>query len=133
MDRETVARQLRAPPAGSNAALAPLGSGADPGSPDFVESSPEPVAAAAPVPASSRIGRPSDYAPFRAVIVAGWERDLSARRIYQDLVTGHGFAGSYYSVRQLGRRAELPVRRMECEPGDEAQVDFGRGAPVTGP
>ena len=65
------------------------------------------------------------------MIVAAWERDLSAQRIYQDLVGEHGFTGSYYSVRRfirrLGRRAELPVRRMECEAGDECQVDFGRG------
>jgi len=28
---------------------------------------------------------------------------------------------------------ELPFRRLECEPGDEAQVDFGTGAPVIAP
>jgi hypothetical protein len=27
----------------------------------------------------------------------------------------------------------LPVRRLECEPGEEAQVDFGTGAPLIGP
>src|SRR5262249_48794934 len=62
------------------------------------------------------------------------DRDLSSQRIYQDLVSEHGFAGSYYSVRRfvgrLGPRSELPVRRMECAPADEVQVDFGRGAPV---
>jgi transposase len=149
VDRETVGRHLRAPPAdpnaaiaplgsaseapGSTAAIAPLGSGAEPGGPDPVEPSSEPAVS----PAPPRIGRPSACAPFRAVIVAAWERDLSARRIFQDLVAEHGFAGSYYSVRrfvrQLGRRADLPVRRMECGPGDECQVDFGRGAPVVGP
>ena len=76
-------------------------------------------------------------APYRPVIVAAWERDLSAQRIYQDLVGEHGFTGSYCSVRRfirrLGRRAELPFRRMECEPGDEAQVDFGRGMPIVLP
>ena len=62
---------------------------------------------------------------------------LSAQRIYQDLVTEHGFTGSYYSVRRFVRRLEptreLPFRRLECEPGDEAQVDFGTGAPIVGP
>jgi hypothetical protein len=29
---------------------------------------------------------------------------------------------------RLGRKQELPFRRMECGPGEEAQVDFGRGA-----
>ena len=31
------------------------------------------------------------------------------------------------------RRTDLPFRRIECEPGDEAQIDFGSGAPVVGP
>lgn len=60
-----------------------------------------------------------------------------AQRIYQDLVTDHGFVGSYYSVRRFVRRLEksqeLPFRRIECEPGEEAQIDFGSGAPVVGP
>ena len=46
----------------------------------------------------------------------------------------HSFGGSYYTVRRFVRRLEpvqeLPFRRLECEPGDEAQVDFGTGAPV---
>src|SRR4029079_5707380 len=88
---------------GSTAAIAPLGSGAEPGGPDPVEPSSEPAVS----PAPPRSGRRSACAPFRAVIVAAWERDLSARRIFQDLVAEHGFAGSYYSVRrfvrQLGR------------------------------
>ncbi len=33
-------------------------------------------------------------------------------------------------VRKLGQRSARPFRRMECEPGAEAQVDFGKGAPV---
>ncbi len=33
-------------------------------------------------------------------------------------------------VRRLGHARELPFRRLECEPGEEAQVDFGSGAPV---
>jgi len=49
-------------------------------------------------------------------------------------VSEHGFAASYSSVRRflqhLGRTSPLPFRRMECTPGEEAQVDFGRGAPV---
>ena len=59
------------------------------------------------------------------------------QRIYQDLTTEHNFTGSYYSVRRFVHRLEpkreLPFRRLECEPGDEAQVDFGTGAPVVGP
>lgn len=62
---------------------------------------------------------------------------LSARRIYQDLVAEHGATVSYDSVRRflkrIGWTRPLPFRRMECEPGQEAQVDFGTGAPVIGP
>jgi hypothetical protein len=141
VDRETVTRHLRGAAEASNATIAPSGSesveaesnatNAPPGS-----SGPEGGADAASAPLGDA-GRSSECEPFRAVIVAAWERDLSAQRIYQDLVGEHGFVGSYYSVRRfvrrLGRRAELPVRRMECEAGDEVQVDFGRGAPIIMP
>jgi transposase len=36
-------------------------------------------------------------------------------------------------VQRLGRTRSLPFRRMECGPGEEAQVDFGTGAPVVTP
>jgi transposase len=79
----------------------------------------------------------SECEPLRELIVQKLKQGLSSQRIYQDLVSEHGFAGKYWSVRRFvnrlaGGRA-LPFRRMECEPGAEAQVDFGSGAPVTGP
>jgi transposase len=59
---------------------------------------------------------------------------LSAQRIYQDIVSDFGFSGSYQSVkryvRKLGSCAEEPFRRMECAPGEEAQVDFGSGGRI---
>lgn len=59
---------------------------------------------------------------------------LSATRIHQDLVTDHGFTGSYESVkrcvRNLVQQLELPYRRMECAAGEELQVDFGQGASI---
>ena len=62
------------------------------------------------------------------------EKGLSAQRIFQDLRADHGFTGGYDSVKRYVRRltAGQPERvyRMECEPGAEAQVDFGLGAPV---
>jgi transposase len=82
-------------------------------------------------------GRRSNCAPWRTVIQEKRELGLSAQRIYQDLVAEHGFCGSYYSVRRLVRRLEpvhaLPFRRLEREPGEEAQVDFGTGAPIIEP
>lgn len=78
----------------------------------------------------------SDCEPLRTVIESKLDQGLHARRIYQDLVEEHGFAGSYWSVmrfvRRLGRTRELPFRRMECEAGEEAQVDFGSGAMIVG-
>jgi len=57
---------------------------------------------------------------------------LSLRRIHQDLKSKHGFACSHHSVCRfavrLGQRTPLPHRRMECAPGEEAQIDFGAGA-----
>jgi hypothetical protein len=73
----------------------------------------------------------------REVILAKLELGLSARRIYQDLVREHGFRDSYQSVkrfvRKLGAVYPAPFRRMECEPGEECQVDFGKGAWVEMP
>lgn len=62
------------------------------------------------------------------------EQGLSARRIYQDAVNELGFQGAYQSVKRFCKRLrkKQPERfwRMECEPGEELQVDFGRGAPA---
>jgi transposase len=70
------------------------------------------------------------------LIIAKLEQGLSATVIWQDLVAEHGFSSKYHSVRRyvqkLNRASPLPFRRMECEPGAEAQIDFGQGAPVIG-
>jgi transposase len=88
---------------------------------------------------ASELGTPpreaSACSPHRDVILAKLDQGLSAVRIHQDLTTEFGQAApSYYSVRRYVRRIDgghaMPFRRMECEPGVEAQVDFGTGAPV---
>jgi transposase len=132
--RETVARYLQHDSPGPKPAIAPIGS-------EGAESTSKP--AIAPIgseasqdrsPRPSRIGRPSDCEPYREVVLGWLELGLTAQRMYQDLVRDHGFRGSYYSVRRfvshLQGKIERPVRRMECHPGDEVQVDFGRGAPL---
>jgi len=77
-------------------------------------------------------GRPSECEPFRSLIKDKLEDGLTAQRIFQDLTTEEGFSASYSSVKRFVRRLSavtpLPFRRMECEPGDEAQIDFGSGA-----
>lgn len=132
LDRETVGRHLgpakpAIPPPGSEAAadskpaIPPAGSAEEEGT-----SKP-----AIPAPGSVA-GRRSQCEVLRAVIVVAVEQGLSAQRIYQDLVTGHGFAGSYTAVKRFVRRlravTDLPFRRWESAPGEEAQIDFGQGA-----
>jgi transposase len=72
--------------------------------------------------------------PWRDIVLSKLDAGLTAQRIYQDLVAEHGFSGKYSSVRRFVRRLErkqpLPFRRLECGPGEEAQVDFGTGAPI---
>jgi transposase len=79
-------------------------------------------------------GRRSLCEPLRAVIVAALDLGLTARRIWQDLKADHNFTGDYQSVQRFVRglrsASPLPFRRMECEPGAEAQIDFGKGAPI---
>jgi transposase len=74
---------------------------------------------------------------YRNLIKEQAERGLSAQRIWQDLRDDYGFDGGYQSVqrfvRKLSNTRSLPFRRMECDPSEEAQVDFGTGAFVTQP
>ncbi len=124
---------------GSRPAISPIGSGVVL---DLVESSKpadHPAGGAPPTgcdvaESNHHPGRQSECERFRDVILEMLQRDLSAQRIYQDLVAEHGFKASYDSVkrfvRKLSSRRPLPMRRLECLPGEEAQVDFGTGAPV---
>lgn len=77
-------------------------------------------------------GPPSLCEAWKEQIEQALAGGLSIQRIYQDLVADQHFGGSYHSVRRfvlrLEKRLELPFRRMEVEPGAEAQVDFGQGA-----
>ena len=86
--------------------------------------------------AAASSGPASACEPLREVILAKLEQGLSGQRIWQDLVVDHNFDSSYDSVkrfvRRLGKATPLPFRRMECAPGEQAQVDFGRGAPIVG-
>jgi len=79
-------------------------------------------------------GATSQCQPFGKIIADKLDKGFTRQRIYQDLRDDHGFTGSYYSVRRfakkLGKDSPVPFRRMECKPGEQAQVDFGSGAPV---
>jgi len=161
IDRGTVARYLRSAPPDPNPAIVPTGSdgpnaatllplpasvlGTTPRSDnsDFTDG-----ANPAILPAGSggenqgsvvcfARGRPGQCESYRELIQAKLDQKLTAQRIWQDLIAEHGFRGGYDSVkryvRRLGQRVPLAFRRMECGPGEEAQVDFGSGAPVITP
>jgi len=79
-------------------------------------------------------GRLSECAPFRELIQVKLDQGLSSQRIWQDLKAEHGFRHSYHSVARFVKKllpaGEVPFRRLECAPGEQAQVDFGKGAPL---
>ena len=85
--------------------------------------------------ARSARGTASACEAFHEQILSKIAQGLEAVRIRQDLAAEHGDgAPSYYSVRRyvakLRQSVPLPFRRLETEPAEEAQVDFGVGAAV---
>ena len=89
-----------------------------------------------------RLGAPklarSACEPHRAWIEAQVAaRAATPQSIYQDLVERFGFAHRYNSVKRFVRalRAREPERFdvLEFLPGEEAQVDYGQGAPTRAP
>lgn len=134
INRETVARHLNPDskpakaPTGSDDSKPATASKAPTGSPESQPNSKPATGGKAPT------GSRSLCFPFREVVIPWIDQGLSAQRIYQDLVTDHGFTGGYPSVRrfvnQLRSDSPLPFRRIEVGPGEEAQIDFGKGAPV---
>jgi transposase len=76
--------------------------------------------------------------PYRETIELELSRGRNAMGIFQDLVDGHGFTGSYQSVKRFVRKlrgAVSPEARViiETKPGEECQVDYGSGAMVHDP
>ena len=87
-----------------------------------------------PPPRPPASATPSACAPHRVWIEAQVELGRNAVSIYQDLVEQHGFAHAYNSVKRfvagLKRRAPERFDVLEFLPGEEAQVDYGLGAPT---
>ena len=95
-----------------------------------------PTGSGHPQSGSAPAGPASKCEPLRELILAKVEEGLSAQRIHQDLggaASGIGYDSVRRFIQRLGRTRPLPFRRMECAPGDEAQVDFGTGAPIITP
>ena len=82
-------------------------------------------------------GRPGKCRTYAERIEAKVHLGLTAQRIYQDLVIEVGFKGSYQAIKRFVRRLKesspTPIYRVEVQPAEEAQVDFGSGAPVNEP
>jgi len=132
VDRKTIRRYARAASTPNSPTLATGSAEAEGQSPP--PRPPGPVAAAAAVPAGRR---PSACEPHRAWIEAQVQLGRNAVSIYQDLVEQHAFGHRYNSVKRFVARlrARAPERFdvLEALPGEEAQVDFGRGAPTRTP
>ncbi len=90
----------------------------------------EAEATAAAPPRSSK----SCCEPHREFIEAELAKGSHGVSIYQSLVEHHGFADSYDAVKRFIRplRARTPKisARFETLPAQEAQVDYGEGAPT---
>lgn len=92
-----------------------------------------PVAASAAPAAGTRPSRSSarEHAAFIEGEVA---KGRNAAAIYQDLVGHHGYTGSDDAIKRFARRIPPTEPKVSCrfetEPGVEAQVDYGDGAPT---
>jgi hypothetical protein len=68
-------------------------------------------------------------------IEAALDQGLSAKRVHEDLVREHRFAGSYQSVKRFVRKLEqaaaVPYRRMEFAPGEQPKVGVRERAHFT--
>ena len=115
-DREAISRLVRE--SGSKPANVPTGSGDEQAI--TVQTRPP--------------GPGSQVEPYRAIVESKVKQGLDALRIYRDLSQEHGYGGGYDSVKRFVRkiRAGHPqvFARMEVDPGQEAQVDFGQAAPT---
>lgn len=119
----------------------------DPNSPTLATGS-EGVAAETPPPRPPGGGASSDdrripkearsaCEPYREWIEGEVDKGRNAVSIYQDLVERYAFAHRYNSVKRFVRcvKRRDPERfdRLDFLPGEEAQVDYGTGAPTRHP
>ena len=88
------------------------------------------------VPTGSTSTR-SSAEPFREFIDGELAKRRNAKAIFQDLVLHRGYTGSYDAVKRLARKLRKREPKVSCrfetEPGQEAQVDYGEGAPARDP
>jgi len=79
--------------------------------------------------ATPRPSTPSSVEPYRAIVLDLRERGVEVAAIFRRLHDDYGYSGSYASVHRFVRRLEPHppdvTIRLERQPGEEAQVDFG--------
>ena len=72
---------------------------------------------------------------YRDEITAWWQKGIQGTTIHQTLVRNHGFGGSYSAVRRfLQGLKKVNVQAtviLDFNPGEAAQVDFGKGSVIT--
>jgi transposase len=83
----------------------------------------------------SRHASTSSCDPYSEAIEAGLSQGRNAKAIWQDLVDSSGFSGGYQTVKRFIRKfrgKQLPEARVviETAPGEETQVDYGKGPMV---
>jgi len=124
VDRKTIRRIGRESAGNSKSPTCP---------PNRGESSAVQIELAASPPTMAR----SACEPYREFIEAQVALGRNAVAIYQDLVDGYGYTAAYDSVKRFVRRSKWrePERfdRLDFLPGEEAQVDYGEGAPTLNP
>ena len=133
IDRKTIRKLAQETEAEANSPMAT-------GSPGLAVQIPPPwPPAPAPDPSPLRLPAHARSAcePHRAWIEAQVRLGRNAMATYQDLVDRFGFEGRYNSVKRFCRalRTQAPEQfdRLEFLPGEEAQVDYGEGAPTLHP
>jgi transposase len=89
-----------------------------------------------PLSTPGKMGRKSLCEDHEGLVRAKVQVGLTAQRIFQDLQTEVGFGGSYQSVkRYVGKLRQADpqlVCRIEVQPAEEVQVDFGAGPMLEG-
>ncbi len=97
-----------------------------------------PDLSAEPTPYCNSQRSVSNCEPYREVIESGLNRGRNAMAIWQDLVSEHGFAHGYQSVKRFVNKLR-PAAMLQARPvivtapGEEAQVDYGTGPMVRDP
>jgi transposase len=137
VDRKTVRdldRARRAPPdLISNSPRVATGSGDEIPPPRPPDGGASGTAELRPIPERAR----SACEPHREWIEAQVRLQRNAYAIYQDLVDRHDFKAKYNSVKRFVRALKCrdpdQFDRLEFLPGEEAQVDYGEGAPTLDP